>query len=111
MSKRKSIEELIERLRAELEALKAPAAGSPVWLRSLVEFAFPLEPGARIGRDDSVVYEVRRLACKSSPIAGEPRDLFVALHDGPGSSVVFFCLVGEQREWVLGASATGEKDG
>jgi hypothetical protein len=78
----------------------------PVWLLSIVEFGLPLEPGCKIGDHDSEVYEVRRLRSRSTPIAGAPRDLFVALHAGPGSVVVFVCLDAEQEEWsVSGAPA------
>jgi hypothetical protein len=70
------------------------------WLTNIVEFA-PLKPGCTIGvrGEQSKVYEVRRLVSRSTPIAGKPRTLWVALHAGFGSVTVFVCLERGQREW------------
>jgi len=76
-----------------------------VWLLSIAEVSEPLAPGSKLIKhgQEREVYEVKRLNSRSSPIAGECRDLFAALHAGPGSIIVFVCLDGEQTEWSAAA--------
>ena len=70
-------------------------------LPNVVDFARPLRKGDRIGSENLLVLEVRRLACKLT-LAGAPRPLFVAVHEKNrhGSmATMFVCLKGGQREW------------
>jgi hypothetical protein len=82
-----------------------------VWLTSIVNLACPLNPGDKIGvgGKDCVVYEVRRMASISSPIAGESRQLFAVLHSGEGSALAAVLLEGEQREWAGDAKPAAPK--
>lgn len=70
---------------------------------NVVEFPRPLKPGDRIGSDERRVFEVRQLS-STLTLAGEERELFVAVHekDGAGRSVTLFVsLHGSQRSWWL----------
>lgn len=72
------------------------------WLQNIVELPCPVRRGDRVADERGQlreVFEVRRLASLSSPIAGRRRPLYAVLHAGFGSLFVAVCLNGRQREW------------
>lgn len=90
--------------------IKQPFCNREPWLLSIQEVPEPLKPGVRLRvahpRGEglapwSMVYEVRRFVSKSTNIGAKRRPLFVALHSGPGSVLLFICLKGHQKEWRL----------
>jgi hypothetical protein len=74
----------------------------PIHLLGLQEVPRPLVNGDLIRDSDgdmAAVLEVTALQ-STHTVAGQQRQLYVALHAGAGSAVVFVCLKAGQQEWV-----------